>query len=331
MQKTSRNGAIELAKRKVDFGILLPTREVVIHGFQISKVFEMAEIAEKNNVDSVWVGDSVVAKPRLDAISILSALAMKTQEVKLGTAVFLPALRNPVLLSHSLATLDQIASGRIILGVGIAGGRYNQEIFEKECDSCGIQFNERVKRMEEVIEIIRMLWQDDEVSYTGKYYRLKQVRMPLKPFKRPRIPIWIACSVIETGLRRVAKLADGWICNIVKPEEFKESWTKVQRFAKELGRDTTEIHPCNYLYMNIDANKEKSYNEADQFLTAYYNTKFTPEILEKWGSFGNANDCVRRLEAAAAAGAKTIIVHFASLDPMRKLEIFARDVLPSFN
>ncbi len=322
---------MELPKSKIDFGMLLPTREVVIHGFQVSRVFEMAEAAERKGFESVWVGDSVLAKPRLDAVATLSALAMRTHEVKLGTAVFLPALRNPVLLAHSLATLDQITSGRTILGVGIAGGRYTQELFEKECNACGIQFKERVKRMEEIIEVIRALWEKDEVNYTGKYYRLNQVRMPLKPFNKRPIPIWIACSVVETGLRRVARLADGWIANIVKPEEFQSSWDKVRKFSKEFGRDESKIHPCNYLYVNIDPDRDKSYNEADRFLTPYYNTKFTPEILERWGSFGNVNDCVKRLEAMMAAGARTMIVHFASLDPMRKLEAFAKDVLPSFS
>ena len=322
---------IQLAKPKIDFGVLLPTREVVIYDFPISKIYEMAGIAEKIGLDSVWVGDSVVAKPRLDAVSILSALSIKTRDVKLGTAVFLPALRNPVLVAHSFATLDQIASGRIILGLGIAGGRYNQHVFEKECESCGIRFNERVKRMEEVIEIIRMLWEQDEVSYAGKYYKLNNVRMPVKPFKKRRLPIWIACSVSDNGLRRVARLADGWIANIVTPEELQESWNKVAKYAKEFGRDKTQIEPCNYLYVNIDADKRKSYDEADKFLTAYYNTKFTPEILARWGSFGNANDCVQRIESAAATGATTMIIHFASLDPLKKLEIFAKDVLPSFN
>jgi alkanesulfonate monooxygenase SsuD/methylene tetrahydromethanopterin reductase-like flavin-dependent oxidoreductase (luciferase family) len=185
--------------------------------------------------------------------------------------------------------------------------------------------------MEEVIEIIRMLWEGDEINYTGKYYTLNNVRMPVKPFKKRRLPIWIACSVSDTGLRRVARLADGWIGNIVTPEELQESWNKVGKYAKGFGRDQTDIEPCHYLYVNLDSDKEKSYNEADKFLTAYYNTKFTPEILARWGSFGNAKDCVRRIESTAAAGVRTIIVHFASLDPLKKLEIFTKDVLPSFS
>lgn len=315
---------------KLEFGILLPTREVIIHGLATQKVIEMAAMVEKAGLDSVWVGDSLLTKPRLEPLNVLSAIAMRTERLKLGTAVYLPSLRHPLLIAHALATLDQIDSGRTVLGVGIGGGRYTRELFEKEFNSVGVSFPSRVKRMEEIIEVVRKLQREAQVDYHGRYYDLNKVEMPLKPVQRPSVPIWIACSVVEEGLRRVARLGDGWIGNIVKPEEFAQSWAKVRSFAREYGRSETSIHPCNYLYANLLADREKSYAEADSFLTKYYNTKFTPEILERWGSFGNSEDCARRLEAVAQAGARSVILHFASLDPASKLSIFAKDVLPSF-
>lgn len=315
---------------KLDIGILLPTREVVIHGFKTPDVISMGKDVEDSGYDAVWVGDSVLTKPRLEPIATLAALAMKTSRVKLGTAVYLPSLRHPILLAHSIATLDQIDSGRTIWGVGIGGGRYTRELFEKEFTSVGVTFESRVKRMEEIIEATRKLQEGDVIDYHGKYYTINQVRMPVKPIQKPAVPVWIACSVAESGLKRVARLADGWIANIVKPEELRESWRKVQLFAKDYGRDGSKITPCNYLYLNLNSDRDKSYSEADGFLTKYYNTKFTPEILERWGSFGNAQDCVKRLEAVIDAGAKSVILHFASLAPMEKLAIFTKDVLPSF-
>lgn len=315
---------------KLEFGILLPTREVVIHGLPTARVMEMAEEAEEGGLDSVWVGDSLLTKPRLEPLIALSAIAMRTQRVKLGTAVYLPSLRHPILIAQSLATLDQIDSGRTIFGVGIGGGRYTRELFEKEFGSVGVSFPSRVKRMEEIIEIVRKLEREDRVDYISRYYTLKEIAMPLRPVQKPSIPIWIACSVVEDGLRRVARLGDGWIGNIVKPEEFAQSWAKVKSFAREYGRSELSIHPCNYLYANLQDDRNRSYSEADSFLTKYYNTKFTPEILERWGTFGNSDDCIKRLEAIAQAGAKSVILHFASLDPGSKLSVFTRDILPSF-
>src|SRR6266850_7120874 len=102
-------------------GYLLPTRERVMEGHpETASLLALAERAEALGFDSVWVGDSLLARPRHEPLTLLAGVAGRTRRVKLGTAVLLPALRNPVLLAHQVATLDQISSGRIILGVGIA-------------------------------------------------------------------------------------------------------------------------------------------------------------------------------------------------------------------
>ena len=102
-------------------GYLLPTRERIMAGVHESvQILRFADAAEAHGLDSVWIGDSLLAKPRHDALSLIAAIAGRTRRVKLGTAVLLPALRNPVLLAHQVATIDQICEGRLILGVGIA-------------------------------------------------------------------------------------------------------------------------------------------------------------------------------------------------------------------
>ena len=103
------------------FGFLLPTREIVmtqeVPNFR--QILDLAEHAEALGFDSVWVGDSVLARPRFEALTTLAAVAARTQRVKLGTAVLLPMLRHPVLLANEVANLDHVAQGRLILGVGI--------------------------------------------------------------------------------------------------------------------------------------------------------------------------------------------------------------------
>lgn len=102
-------------------GYLLPTRESIMEGRpEAEPLLNLAERAEQLGYDSVWVGDSLLARPRHEPITLLAGVAARTKRVKLGTAVLLPALRNPVLLAHQIATLDQISAGRIILGIGIA-------------------------------------------------------------------------------------------------------------------------------------------------------------------------------------------------------------------
>src|ERR1043165_1845770 len=126
----------------VRIGYLLPTRESIMEGRPEGEpLLKLAGRAEKLGYDSVWVGDSLLARPRHEPITLLAGVAGRTKRVRLGTAVLLPALRNPVLLAHQVATLDQVSAGRIILGIGIASDVPN---VRAEFRSCGVPFEKRV-------------------------------------------------------------------------------------------------------------------------------------------------------------------------------------------
>src|SRR6266581_4008141 len=119
MNSSLQNGAENVMSIRI--GYLLPTRERIMAGQpQASSLLELAERAERLGFDSVWAGDSLLARPRHEPLTLLAAVASRVRRVDIGTAVLLPALRNPVLLAHQVATLDQVAEGRLILGVGIA-------------------------------------------------------------------------------------------------------------------------------------------------------------------------------------------------------------------
>src|SRR5436189_3587176 len=103
------------------FGVLIPTREAIMSGRpETGPLLAMAERAEAAGFDSVWIGDSLTARPRHEPLTLMSAVAARTRRVRLGTGVLLPALRNPVVLAHVVGTLDRVAEGRVILGLGLA-------------------------------------------------------------------------------------------------------------------------------------------------------------------------------------------------------------------
>src|SRR5256712_3030861 len=125
----------------VELGVLLPTREAVMSGRpETAPMLAMAERAEAAGFDSVWVGDSLTARPRHEPLTLLAAVAARTRRVRLGTGVLLPALRNPVVLAHVVGTLDRIAEGRIILGVGIAA---DAPAIRKEFAAAGVPWDRR--------------------------------------------------------------------------------------------------------------------------------------------------------------------------------------------
>src|SRR6202012_3621641 len=148
-------------------GYLLPTRERIMEGQpETGSLLALAEKAEGLGYDSIWVGDSVTARPRHDPLTLLAAVAARTKKAELGTAVLLPALRNPVVLAQQIATLDQISRGRYILGVGIASDVPN---IRAEFVAAGVPFEKRVGRMMEGLRLCRELWTGEPVNWNGRW------------------------------------------------------------------------------------------------------------------------------------------------------------------
>ncbi|MEU6777619.1 LLM class flavin-dependent oxidoreductase [Nonomuraea angiospora] len=189
-------------------GYLLPTRDwTVLGNHDLSALIEQARLAEELGFDSVWAGDSPVTRPRADALMMLAAVAATTNRITLGTAVLLPALRHPLLLAHQLATLDGIADGRLIVGMG---GGFAHPNTEAQFEAVGVGFKRRISRMEESIDIMRRLWTGETISHQGGHFTFHDVTLDPKPVQSGGPPIWLPGSG-ERALRRAARLADGWL------------------------------------------------------------------------------------------------------------------------
>ena len=143
-------------------GYLLPTREQIMDGRpEAAPLLSLAERAERLGYASIWVGDSLLARPRHEPLTLLAGVAGRTHRVQLGTAVLLRALRNPVILAHVVATLDQVSAGRLILGVGIG---LNVPSVHAEFQAAGVPFERRVGRMLEGLRLCRALWTGQSVN-----------------------------------------------------------------------------------------------------------------------------------------------------------------------
>ncbi|WP_246366270.1 LLM class flavin-dependent oxidoreductase [Nonomuraea rhodomycinica] len=227
-------------------GYLLPTRDwVVMDDRDLTSLVDQARLAEELGFDSVWAGDSPVTRPRADPLLVLAAAAALTERVTLGTAVLLPALRHPILLAHQLATLDLMSGGRLVAGMGAGFPTPNTEA---EFEAIGVGFKRRVSRMEEAIHAMRRLWSEDEVSYQGTHFSFRDVRLAPRPARRGGPPIWLAGGGSDAALRRVARIADGWLPYPPDPRTYANEWTSItaERSAslKTGGsRDTEERDP----------------------------------------------------------------------------------------
>ncbi len=319
-----------MARQAVNFGILLPTRGVLLAQKErpdLRPIFDMAETVEKAGYHSLWIGDSVTAKPRLETLSTLGALAVKTENIKIGTSVLIAALRNPVLLAQAIANVDVLSSGRLILGVGVQRG---DKMFEEEFTACGVPFNQKAGRLEEVLKIMRLLWSQDNVTHPNKYFRIENLSLLPKPIQKPGVPVWVSSNDVDRGLKRVAMLGDAWMTNIPSIEVFKESWKKIQSYAGEAGRDPQEIHRSLYLTIHVSPDGAKARKDGEEFLTAYYHKPFDVISRQLIVKCGGTDEVVELIKTYADAGIGTFILRFAAKDQMKQLQVCTEDIVPHF-
>jgi len=202
-------------------GYLLPTREQVMAGRpEAASLIALAERAADLGFDSIWAGDSLLARPRHDPLTLLAGVAARVPRVELGTAVLLPALRNPVVLAQQVATLDQISEGRVILGVGIASDLPN---IRAEFAAAGVPFEKRVGRLLEGLRLCRELWTGSPVSWNGRW-QVEGVLGPT-PHRPGGPPLWIAGS-LPASLERAGRHFDGWLPNGQDARGWGEQWAR---------------------------------------------------------------------------------------------------------
>ncbi|MBV8132015.1 MAG: LLM class flavin-dependent oxidoreductase [Alphaproteobacteria bacterium] len=300
-------------------GYLLPTRERVMDGRpETGPLLDLAARAEGLGFDSVWVGDSLLARPRHDPLTLLAAVAARTRRVQLGTAVFLPALRNPVVLAHQLATLDQISEGRLVLGAGIANDLPN---IRAEFAAAGVPFEARVGRMMEGLRLARALWTGEPVDWGGRW-RVEGGVLGPTPCRLGGPPIWMAGSV-RPALERAARHFDGWFA--IEPDlvRWGEQWGEVRAIVRGAGRDVGQFVGAVYLTMAIDEDADRAEQRINGFLENYYGQPAV--VLRKRQACygGPAAGAANYLKGYADAGATDLIVRFAG-DHERNLEIFTK-------
>jgi alkanesulfonate monooxygenase SsuD/methylene tetrahydromethanopterin reductase-like flavin-dependent oxidoreductase (luciferase family) len=329
-----------MADRAVRFGLTLPNRGVIIGATTLPEMIALAQQADNDPAwDSVWVGDSIFAKPRLDALVLLGALATHTRRVKLGPACFASTpLRDALLLSYQWASLDFMSEGRTIFvacqgSPGAGGGNFGAEFAAFHVDPAS-----RMGRMEEAIEVLRRTSAEEHVSYQGKYNDFSDITVLPRPVQQP-IPIWVTANpdptkpkMAERALRRVAQYGDGWMTTGNTPESFAENLAAIQRYAREAGRDLGEnFEACLYYNINVREDREAAFAETKRFLDSYYSVDYNRAYLERWVAFGSPQDCIDRLRAFVDAGATTITLRLTGYDQANQFTRVTQEVLPAFN
>ena len=288
-------------------GYLIPTREAIMEGrHEAAPLMHLAEVAEDLGYDSVWIGDSITARPRHEPLTLLAGIAGRTKTVKLGTAVLLPALRNPVVLAHIVSTLDQVSDGRVILGYGIAGDVPN---IRAEFEACGVPFEKRIGRMIEGLKLCQALWTGEKVDWDG-YWKLEGQQIGPVPAQKGGPPVWIGGSHPD-ALKRAARHFDGWFPTGPNAEVCNDQWQQIREYAVQEDRKPDDLTYASYVTIALDENQERGIARIDKFLEAYYGVP-GPVLRKRMSSFaGTAEQAAAFVKSYVDGGASHICIRFA--------------------
>ena len=279
------------------------------------------ELERNSRFDSFWIADSLVPNgplddPKLETWTALAAIAQATTRLRLGTLISGNAFRNPAVLAKIVTTIDQVSEGRITLGIGAGWPGQNRRF--------GIDFwprRERLARLDESIQVIKLLWTADRPKFDGRFYHLDEPPYRPRNVQQPHPPILIGGGS-DPMLRIMARYADLASPMIALPE----AKSKVAAYCREIGRDPSEIRWTGggSLFLHDDPHvKEQAIKVAVQ----QYGT--SEEEVRK-SLFGTADDVRNGVQRQIDEGVDEIIVFQLPRVHMKSLLRFSEEVIPAF-
>ena len=251
--------------------------------------------------DSLWAGDHIAfPAPILDPLQTLACFASRTQRIRLGTCVYLLALRHPTVVAKMLSSLDFISGGRMTFGIGVGGE------FPREFEASGVPVTERGARTNEAINVLRRLWQGDQAEHAGKFFRFGPVRLKPPPVQPGGPPIWIG-GRSDAALRRAARLGDGYVGYLLDPSGFRQRFERICAMAAELRRSEPSITGAVMTFAVIDRDRDAAVRQASAVLKAMYNRPME-SAADRYCVAGDAAACREAVQRYAQAGVEHLIL-----------------------
>ncbi len=284
----------------------------------------LVQRVEQLGFDSVWTGDHVsFHNPLYESLTLLASYAPITRRIRLGTAVYLLALRSPAVAAKITATLDVLSGGRLIFGVGVGGEN------PKEFELCGVPHAERGARVTEGIDVVRALWRETPATFHGRFSRFEGVSIDPKPVQKLP-PIWVG-GRSDAALVRAGSQGDGWVSYVVQPERYARSLEKIREAAHAAGRSLTGFTGAHLAFITVGRDYERARKTWVSVLSRRYAQDFEP-LAKKYGVIGTPEQCAEQLAAFRDAGCTYFLLSAIGdpRDEREQLETIAADILPRF-
>jgi probable F420-dependent oxidoreductase len=303
----------------VRFAISMP-QHAAPGEFQPQRLRDHLTRAEELGFDSAWTLELVLGSmPTLGAVETMAFAAACTERLRLGCAVFVTPLHNPVQLAKSLSSLDQLSGGRIDVGIGTGGRGRMFSAFDADEATF-------VARFTEGLALMRTLWTEPEITFDGRFWQLERATMEPKPVQQPGPPIWFGGSH-PAALRRAARLGDGFFgAGSQTTAKFAEQVEIVREALASAGRDPASFSIAKRVYITVGEDVDRARERTNSALHRMY--AFLPhEHLDAVAVHGPPETCVDGLRAVAAAGAELILLN-PLFDDAEQMERLAAEVVP---
>mgnify|MGYP001093483426 CR=1 FL=1 len=309
----------------ISFGLTLPNRGVSFGASTLKELIDLAIEAEQcGKFQSIWIGDNLMARRRPESIVFLTALASRTTRVRLGIGCMASfPVRNPVALASQWATLDAIAGPDRVILAACTGGRRGGGDWRMEERAFGIPEALRIQRLEEGMQVLRLLWTQPKASFQGKYIAFEDVTAEPLPVTKPYPPVWLAVNprpfggdgrTIRGAVRRTARLSDGWMVSRILPTDFSALWEEILEERMKAGLASDSFDNCLYYNANIDENEGRAHTESKRFLDEYYNMDWPDESVQLEVAYGSEGRVQEKIHRYAEAGVKEITFRLTSYD-----------------
>ncbi len=310
------------------FGYLVPTREAVMNApggrADLGRMLELAERAEQWGFHSIWLGDSILARPRFEVLTTLAAIAARTRRVDLGTAVYLTTLRHPVPLAHMVGNLDLLSEGRLLFGIGQGA---STPAVRAEYAACNVEFEKRGKRQEEGIQVMKGLWSGQPFSFRGQFVSVDNATLHPLPRRAGGPPVLLAAAA-ERPLRRLVRLGDGWLPISHDVQEFSRHWEQLQGYCAEYGRDPSSLLRVLYVTLNVNQKEAQAREEMTSFLAGYYGPSHQEVARRQAVQAGHPERCAEFLRGFIQAGVRHFIVRFGASEQETQMDRLVSEVIP---
>lgn len=299
-------------------GIAIP-QSFIGAPIDVRLVREFLPRAEALGYDSLWVQEQIVGDvPILEPVTLLTYAAALTSKARLGTSVLLTVIRNPVQLAKSLASLDQLSNGRLIVGVGIGGAHVPEAVF-------GVAGGRRARRFVEGLQVMKALWTQPRAAMSGDFWRFENVAMEPKPAQKPHPPLWFGARD-AIGLRRAVRYGDGWMgAGSSSSADFVVQIEILRRLLDEAKRDPAAFAISKRVYLAVDDDRARAERLLREWFAVRYRSADMASRVSIWGSRA---ECTDKLGALVRAGARHLMLN-PVFDEMEQMELLANEVIPN--